>query len=660
MSGMGNRFAAGFISLVMGAQRFAASAGLQAEVSVAYKSALSSVKWATVDVSTAHPGCDPADTWAPTPPPWTTWPLAPPPPPSPLPCHSLLWMLVALAIALVTATALQSIAFILWKRKMNRKWYQHRPTLTNACSSDTSGLTDGSWFEHGLWFEPRCPGEEATLGSTGVDISQRERNPRFIPYPPAFVFPGLQLLLVSFLGTGIAGEAALILSSAGTTRCLSSFCTCSLLAYIALVIMAIYIVIAIALLANFNHNHRTDTWHRALPVASTWMVEDPLFRAVSKVRAYLCWHDPVLERSRGKFVRPPSETMEPDRTHRLLGQPIALRRAMASDALDAYGFALMARARGSSSSSTSFEVTTLIAQMVVAMLNGLGSGLGSELTSTGAVGQMLAVMGVQAAASLWILCMSPTWDRCVSMVVGLQFALEATQTALLLLCTLLHEPTLEIASLAVALSALFLPIGHLAYDAFVVQLFRATQGGLTRFSACSACLNLVCYVPRAVLQMMGIQVDYSADAIAEHAGDDLQKFGERSHEDSVAAGVNQSRSSKAPVLVRHGEHVPHPTNDSAFEKSTSGETSSTGSRLGSPRCRFAGETSTSGEEGDAGSRLGSPRSRSFHTDRDPAGRGRRERPGFRWLERIVEKVERGERRSAITWLTKSESQSQYI
>ena len=44
-------------------------------------------------------------------------------------------------------------------------------------------------------------------------------------------------------------------------------------------------------------------------------------------------------------------------------------RANASDTLDAYGFALMQRSGGSSRASTSFELSVIFAQLLVATLN---------------------------------------------------------------------------------------------------------------------------------------------------------------------------------------------------------------------------------------------------------------------------------------------------
>ena len=524
------------LTVIMGAQRFGASAGLLAEVSDAHRHALSAVKWASGDVHTTPFTCSPSDPddddMPPLPPPWTMWPPAAPPSPQRT-CDLLFWMLVALAIAVFTTMVLHLIVHNSWKRRVNRKWYQYHSAAPMSAWLSPMGDADHDPFRAAPHLQ--------------------ERHVRFIPYPSAFVFPGLQLVVISLFLTGLVQQALFILSSANGTFCLTSSCPCYVLAYIAVAIAIAYILLAVALLSLLNRSYRGKTWRPTIPVGKASMVDDPLFRALSNLRARMRWHDPVLMRIRGTFVRPEAETAEPARTERLLRRPYALGRANASDSLDAYGFSLMFRARGTTSGAASFEVSILTAQIAVGALNGLGAGLRPAAGSTGAMAQMLAVLAVQALASLWVSCTRPTADRCIAMVIGTQFALEGTQTALLLIYTfLMPRPALEAASFAVALSALCTPIALLAYDATIFQVAACLREGCSWKSVCSAALNVAWYLPRMVLLLLGIQVDYGADAVAEHAGDDMQKIAERSREDStITKGPDPEHSSDEPEWVHH-------------------------------------------------------------------------------------------------------------
>lgn len=440
------------VTLIMGAQRFAASAGLLADVSDAHRHTLGALKWASGDLSTAPftcPHSDPDDYAPPLPPLWAMQPPAAPPSPEGT-CGLLFWMLVGLAIVVFTTLALHLLVHNLWKRKVNRKRAADRYQSAALTSIPLGSRTDPDLSaaehvaQHVARASPRVaraaddgdrfPAASRRSTSGGV-VSKRlpEGQARFRPYPSAFVFPGLQLVIISLFLTGLVQQAFFILSSADGTFCVTNFCPCYVLAYIAVAIAIAYVLLAVALLAIFNCSHRSQTWRPILPVPTPSLVDDPLYRALSKLRSRMHWHDPVVMRWRGTFVRPEAGIVEPARTDRLLRRPYSLWRGNASDSVDAHGFSLMARARGTTSASASFEVSILTAQIAVGALNGLGAGLGPSAGDAAILAQMLAILWIQALTSLWLLCTSPTADRCIAMVIGTQFALEGAQTMLLLI-----------------------------------------------------------------------------------------------------------------------------------------------------------------------------------------------------------------------------------
>ena len=199
--------------------------------------------------------------------------------------------------------------------------------------------------------------------------------------------------------------------------------------------------------------------------------------------------------------------------------------------LDAYGFSLLARSGGSTASVAWFEVNVMFGQMLVAVLNGLGTGMNLEAGSLGASAQVLSIMAVQVSVSLWVFQMSPSADRLQTLLVGAQFALEAGQSALLLAYTFLLHPELERASFALAASSLAAPILLLLYDACIVTLFKIVRRRSWRRleSARDACATMACYLPRVVMMVVGVEGAKSA-SFAENAGDDMQKMQERRQE----------------------------------------------------------------------------------------------------------------------------------
>ena len=450
--------------------------------------------------------------------------------------------MVALASSSLLSFLLHVAVRRRWKYAVNRKWYaaQNGVRYLQWCGSTTV--------------------ERGGASSSNQDQNQSQKIPSFVPYPAGLVFPGLQLIIVSVFLAGVAGNAVTVLASTEATSCESVVCSCQVLANIALLITLAYMLLAIRMLLRFNIHYRAATWRSSESVARPSMVKDPFMRALSKLRTRiyclrrLVGHrsEAAVDRSRGKFVRPRDEILEPTRTERLLARPYALFQHNASDVMDAYGFALMARASGTSSASTSFEVALLSAQLLISMLNGLGVGYQLQPSSPAALIQVAAILAVQLSFSLWVFCVSASNDRLTTLSTGIQFGLEAWQTTLLLLHTLFLHPELETASFAFAVASLCAPIMQLAYDS-LTQIIWAFRDGFSFRTACQNCVSLVLYLPRMILFSLGVQVESGADAFVEHAGDDLNRAKERSYDDFADQAEHASASSAD--IVAHEEEL---------------------------------------------------------------------------------------------------------
>ena len=498
------------MAIVMGAQRFAASSGVSADASPAYQSAVGATAWASGDFrAKADSNCgvaeividgdiDDVDDEDPTIDPTVSGSTSTPLDsthldildlliPAASVCDSLARIMLVAAIAMVITLLLHALVLQLWKRTVNHRWYLLR-----------------RWRLVAL------------------------RPVRFIPFPSIFVFPGLQLIIFSVFLTGLAQRAMTIVTA---TSCSGDTCVaCLSLAWTALAMIAVFFAVAIRLLIMFNIRYRSATWRLTQRAASSQAVNDPIFRMLSMLcslrhRLVVDLEGPksergdvVIQRFHGKFERADADLREPARTERLLAAPCSFSRRVTSDAVDAYGYSLLARASGSSSRTASFELIVLGAQVTVGLINGIGS---AEAKT-----RMVAVLIVQACSALWILLTLPSADRMQAVVVGMQFCLESCQTAFLLV-----DPAREQASIMCALGALFAPVVLQLYD-FFTQLLRVKD------MSCKTVLltgvGVVCLLPKVVLRLLGWNVvDSGVMDVAEHGGTDAHKLAERDHEEAL-------------------------------------------------------------------------------------------------------------------------------
>ena len=507
--------AATAISIMMGAQRFATSSGLRANVSAAYRGASASTSWAYGDLGNREPVCCEAscekeieEVRA------------------DFVCTALKRMMLTLLIVAIVTGMLHALVHILWKHTVNRRWYQLR-----------------QWRM--------------------VDL----RSAQFVPFPSMFVFPGLLLMVTSAFITGMTGRAATVLLH---TDCQDSACLdCRMHAWAAVLVILLYTYFSFATLVNFNRRHRAVTWQTS--------EDNSISQELCECCRAICGlprprprrpqidptggqsphkHASPIDRARGHFERPEADVLEPGRTERVLAAPMNIRPRLAGDFLDAYGYSILLRSGGMSALAASFEMIVLTAQLLVALVNGIGAGLQLTPGTTAAAIQMSAVLSVQACTALVISLTKSAADPLQGMAVAVQFSLEGCQTMMLLLHALSPTPRLERASMLFALGALFVPIILQGYDTFI-QLSRVGAEGFSFKRLLIFITSLLLMIPRLVMRLLGIQVaEHSAldgvDEIAEHAGLDVAKLAERSHDQDLENKRMRSKSLSAGWSVEFG------------------------------------------------------------------------------------------------------------
>ena len=150
-----------------------------------------------------------------------------------------------------------------------------------------------------------------------------QRRIRFRALPGVFVFPSLVTLGINLLLTEIVESCAAVLSYQGLEQGYAEY----LVASIVLWFIGGYLFLALTMLLHFNWRHRAIAWRPAIPAESLTDVDDPLYRLVSKVRVRMCHEGTrhvLIDRSRGQWVHATNETVEPERTERLVARPVAL------------------------------------------------------------------------------------------------------------------------------------------------------------------------------------------------------------------------------------------------------------------------------------------------------------------------------------------------
>ena len=312
-----------------------------------------------------------------------------------------------------------------------------------------------------------------------------------------------------------------------------------------LLLIFIYMGIGFHRIQMLYLNYFPDCWEPAEPPSNPNDVEDPLYRLISKIRVRLLGKDGgayvIMERERGEFVRPEEFLAEPERTERILAKPLRLLPANAADLIDSMTLLWLNRASGSYGwlgvfyecappcmgvtigscnlgggflSSKCVALRTcgrwimLVSQIAIAMVSGLGTGI--EAGTTIATAQVLTVLCIQYATSVYVLLAGASCDRWDNAIVVTQYLLEGTSTLMLFMQDYLPAGSgaIKEISFLCALLSMFLPAIEKGYDSIVVQFSKILRKDDFSFSeAAIALLAFVLTLPALIAGILGLELD---------------------------------------------------------------------------------------------------------------------------------------------------------
>ena len=348
-------------------------------------------------------------------------------------------------------------------------------------------------------------------GKDGVYRQDIPKAATFRSMPGSLVFPGLLCLGINFFLNGLIEPCITLVSfPADLDTCGSE---CMVPAVTVLTLLALYLLTTFAMLLHFHRSgYREETWEDAEEPEDPNDVEDPLYRFISKVRVRFCVPERkfnIMDRPRGEFVRPEDDEVEPARTERLLRYPLSLFRSRPADALDALKLAWFQRANGSGFVGVSYDLIAVLAGLAVAGLNGAGKNI--EPGSQYANAQVLAVFSVQMGTSLYVSVVKPSADRIDNWLTCAQFFVEGSQTGVLLLGAFLAadgdlegSTTCQTAGFWFGLFALFIPILEKVYDAVINQISACCRGEFDPVGFFYAFVALLLAIPGTVMAMLGM------------------------------------------------------------------------------------------------------------------------------------------------------------
>ena len=630
----------GVTPLLFGAQRFASSSGLAADVSVVQAEVANSMSWATGDLGISFGSSSRG--------PSETEPIADSEsPPVRTPLQRLVSVVTVMLSVLISFLLIHAYLIHRWRHRVNKVFYEarrnpmyllhhhskgsQRSHSSSRHGSKLSERTSQSHAERSTSTSGRPSSSRVTQGQSFLS-SQTSRAPRrslaaemsrvrFTPFPMPLVFPGLPLLIVQIFCTGMAFNA--VRNVVDVENCDVG---CRAFAGIVIAFLIVYEVVTIGLVVNFHIHYRALCWNKSTHPSEVNKVVDPLYRLVSWIRVRILpkrYPARIIDRAKGAFKKPKAWNKEPARTERLLAAPRTFVHPNPADMLDGIGFALMARSGGSSLGAAMFEMVALGGNLAVAALNGAGGVLVPG--SNAATAQIIAVLCVQLTVSLYVAILSPSADRVMNILIGSQFALEASGTGIILARTLRPElitADAQAVAFIVALLAMIAPVLQRFYDAIIVQLSKVMRkDGFTWKGFIFSMVGLIVYLPTMVIRLSSC--DCSSDmamSATEMAGDDINKLATKMANEGLVQHIEEGIAEIASRAFWQA-HV-----DAEFRRGEAEEIVEAAARA--LQARFRARRA-------ARRRLQKIRVAAAMVARPKTGS---ERPGFDWLEEKMAKV----------------------
>jgi hypothetical protein len=394
---------------------------------------------------------------------------------------NLLSTLTSFGIGLGIASVLQLTVYLYWKYRANK-----HISNTNKWSAMVS---QGSI-------------------KTFEELSKTHRAVKFKKFPIAFVFPSVFLIVFKLFVTSLSKNSATLLASPAAA-CDSAG---KALAVVVMSGTAGFALLGWFIMIDFNFRFRQRAWKPAGKPATAGKVDDPFYRGVSLLRAR-CFgdHDPrsIISRSQGKFSKPKSETSEPERTERLLSRPLAFYKQNATDVLEGYQFAFFPLSAGKAGATLFFNMIVMTAQLVMAILCGIGSS-GTFDESWGRA-QVQGILSIQFGLCAYIWCLFPAHDRGDNLMFSAQFLFEALSTAALfaasdMVGSATSQANLRYSAFLFALGALAVPLLRRGYDGAIVQCIKMRRKGpFNKQAAFMALFLFILQLQATILKLLGIQ-----------------------------------------------------------------------------------------------------------------------------------------------------------
>ena len=216
---------------------------------------------------------------------------------------------------------------------------------------------------------------------------------------------------------------------------------------------------------------------------------------------------PPQQRMTGKWVKPMADVKEPARTERILAHPFTIMWGHSTDCQDAMSFCLLAKTSGTHFSGMSYQLITMLIQVILGAANGMG-----PYITKGAAAANAQVLSVAIIKLTWAAVLA----RChlcacglTNLMVVCQLVSEGTVPILLLLGKAGHigearEALLQTTCFLLLLIPVFMPIFLMVYDTSFVNLYTVcSRKKLNRQNLVVSLLQMVLVIPSFLSRVAG-------------------------------------------------------------------------------------------------------------------------------------------------------------
>ena len=201
--------------------------------------------------------------------------------------------------------------------------------------------------------------------------------------------------------------------------------------------------------------------------------EDEFGALLTKIRAHLIVLPPQ-QRLAGKWTKPPEESLEPERTERLLAAPFRVLRSRGADCQDSMSLSLFGKTSGDMLLGMCFQWASMMMQVSCGVVQGIGPYITQDTAA--ATAQILSIAGVKIGWALVLLCYRPCACGLTNAIIVCQFALEGISSVLLFLAAAWDDGsgdlvgTMRLISFLLLLFPVFLPVMQKFYDGVIVSI----------------------------------------------------------------------------------------------------------------------------------------------------------------------------------------------